>query len=172
MRVVAGRADGSIEVVAGLAPAGRSGGELIPVRRDLLIDVHQQPLGDDVRLEVDARLLHLELVQRLRIGRLGARGIEAQVTAERHEAIEHPGPGIGAGVEMLRGHQRLREHVAVGGAQPAAGGIDVALGAFEAIGNREVGLGECVRRVRREQAEQCQADETHHRSPSTLNSKE
>ena len=75
------------------------------------------------------------------MGELLHGSVEAQIAAEREEAVDQPRPGVGAGVQVPRRQLGLREYVAEWIAQAAAARIDVALTALGALADGELRLG-------------------------------
>ena len=119
-----------------------------PVERaaggDLLVDVGQEPIGNYIGFQVDASLFESELLHGR--GMRCLRHLEHRIAGRRRHANTGPelaGPVVDAGIQMLRRQHGLRENVAECRAQTAAGGIDVALPAFESQLHGEIGLGMC-----------------------------
>src|SRR5437016_8075327 len=103
-----------------------------PARGDLLIDVHRESLRDRACVEIDTRLLEVELVDRGAVGNLRVRGVEAQIAAEGQELGDLARPDVGAGIDPPCRQLRLCECVAERIALAPAGGVYMALTAFHA----------------------------------------
>ena len=142
-------------------------------RSDLLVHVHQQAVGDHARLQVNACLLHLELIGRLAPWYLLGEKVVAQVAADGDEAIQGAGPHVTAGVEVFRRQHVLREDLAEGRALTAAGGIDVTLAALVTVGDRQVRLRARARGAQQQHQDECrrlQSGNAPHCGAPTLNS--
>jgi len=109
-------------------------------RCHLLIDVHQQALGNHAGAEVEACLLHLKLVERLGMGELLDGSAEAQIAAERIKRLISPAQ-VSVPVSVPRRQLGLREYVAERVAQAAAARIDVALTALGSLADGRGRLG-------------------------------
>src|ERR1700730_17744068 len=109
---------------------------------DLLIDVHQQSLLDHACADVDARLLHLELIDGRALWNLDIGAVEAQIATHRQELRNVARPDVGASVDAPRGKLGLSEHVAERIALAPAGRVYMALTAFKARLHTQIRL--CV----------------------------
>ncbi len=110
-------------------------------RRELLVDVHRQPVGNDVDVEVGAQLVDGEgEILVLRVREIRVRRAAAEVAAERDEPVQLAEPLRIARLDAPRRQLVLRECVAGRVAQAPARRVDVAARALQSLAHREIRL--------------------------------